>query len=364
MPPSCRRLPLTNELNKSLRLNLLLILLPILLTACSRDDLQDAQRPSSNKIFVSYKESGAKLPNGNYCASIFINQHLNNTTDFGVAFGNKELTINKNFDFKKLFLIKRTGELPNTCQTAEDSSYHSLIGHDTDYIVAMRLRSESNGDGDFPDLANKFTGGYHGYDSQTSGDYTPTMYEQSKTVFANGKIMKPGESGYYDSLRVVVRNLIQGSNTEKADGTGRNILLQEIILQCLPNKTFNVQVNLTPLEEIRFFQVNGLCAFNDFDSIQFESSGKVSKLYPNDIVLRYRNTNVDIIRQVNEKYFFDVFIDTTFGIGTGASNENDYNASIESANKSYFWLIDKRDGLYVPLGSSLSFRGGFRFGTR
>mgnify|MGYP000015534079 FL=1 len=364
IPRSCRKHLWIKNRNNLLKYDFPLIFFLILLSACSKEDIQIIQQSNSNKIFVTYQESKTKLPNGNSCALIAINQHFNDSTDFGAIFGNKEHTINKNFDFQNLFLIKRIGELPNTSQSPNDTSYHYLAGHDTDYIVAMRICSESNSDGDFPDFTDKFTGGYHGYDSQTSGNYTPTMYELNKEVFANGSIMKAGESGYYDSLKIIVRNLVQGSNTEKKDGSGRNILLQEIILKCLPNKTFNIQVNLTPLENIRFYQVNGLCAFNDFDSIQFISSDNKSKLYPKDHVFRYQDARVDTIRQISENCFFDIFINPFFGIGTGIYNGNDYNASIESANKSYFWIIDKREGLFVPQGTIFSFRGGFKLESR
>lgn len=62
-------------------------------------------------------------------------------------------------------------------------------------------------------------------------------------------------------------------------------------------------------------------------------------------------------------YVFDVYMDSNYGIGNQQYNESSSNASIESACKSYFVLIDKKNGLFVPKGSRLSFRGGYRFNT-
>lgn len=62
-------------------------------------------------------------------------------------------------------------------------------------------------------------------------------------------------------------------------------------------------------------------------------------------------------------YVFDVYMDSNYGIGNQQYNESSSNASIESACKSYFVLIDKKNGLFVPKGSHLSFRGGYRFNT-
>ncbi len=108
IPRSCRKHLWIKNRNNLLKYDFPLILFLILLSACSKEDIQIIQQSNSNKIFVTYQESKIKLPNGNSCALIAINQHFNDSTDFGAIFGNKEHTINKNFDFQNLFLIKKS----------------------------------------------------------------------------------------------------------------------------------------------------------------------------------------------------------------------------------------------------------------
>lgn len=95
--------------------------------------------------------------------------------------------------------------------------------------------------------------------------------------------------------------------------------------------------------------------------IQFLGSEKDNNAYNKAQVVR-ADKNVYAIRQFNSKYYFDVFMDLKYGLGTCNFNDDSYNASSESANKSYFNLISKRDGVLVPKDSVVSFRGGYRFG--
>ena len=115
------------------------------------------------------------------------------------------------------------------------------------------------------------------------------------------------------------------------------------------------------LSDVLLYQVNGLCFYNDFDMIQFLGSEKDNNAYNKAQVVR-ADKNVYAIRQFNSKYYFDVFMDLKYGLGTCNFNDDSYNASSESANKSYFNLISKRDGVLVPKDSVVSFRGGYRFG--
>lgn len=332
--------------------------------SCHSNDDLIIHKDTDNKIYVSYMSSPSSvLPNGNLGADIYINRHLSDSVYYGMCFGNKTATINKNFDFRTLYLSASIDCIPSSHSSADNSSVRILAGHDTDYIVAMRIGAKDNADGDFPNSTNKFTGGFHGYDSETSGPFTPTMYEISKMVYVDGKPANIDTATYCDSVRVVVVNLIQGSNTEKADGSGRNILKQTITLYASAEKEdYDIDVQLATLEDIYMYQVNGLCFYNDFDYIQF--IGKTaSGYYPKGEVKRSEDKNVHTIRQTDLTYYFDVYMDLDCGLATGTNNDDDFNASIESACKSYFNLVSKtRDGMFLPQDSNVKFRGGYRFG--
>lgn len=333
----------------------------IIIFAESCTNEQEVEQVSTNRLYVCYIEESSENEK-KQSSDIFITQQLNDTIEYGMCFGNKTRTINNNFDFKYLYVLdKEDGDMQLPLCPTTDKKYINIAGHDTDYIVAMRLCATDNTDGDYPQSTNYFTGGFHGYQSETYGPFTPTMREISKKVYINGKPMQPNTYSYCDSVRIVVENLIQGSNTEKKDGSGRDIIKQVITLTC-HDEYYNILVDLIPLEDVLIYQSNGLCFYNDFDNIQFIGSKTHTETYPKDKVTR-ADKCVNTIRQFNNKYVFDVYMDLNYGIGNQQYNESSSNASIESACKSYFVLIDKKNGLFVPKGSRLSFRGGYRFNT-
>ena len=341
------------------RLSYLLFLIATFIFAESCTNEEEIEFISKNRLYVCYTEKSLENE-GKPSSDIFITQHLNDTTSYGMCFGNKTRTINNNFDFKYLYILdKECGDMPQPFCQAKNQKYIKIAGHDTDYIVAMRLCAAENADGDYPQSTNYFTGGFHGYQSETSGPFTPTMHEVSKKVYVNGKPMSPNTYTYCDSVRVIVENIIQGSNTEKKDGSGRCIIKQVITLTC-HDGNYNILVDLIPLEDILIYQSNGLCFYNDFDNIQFIGSKTHTGVYPKNKVTR-ADKCVKTIRQFNNRYIFDVYMDSDYGIGNQQYNESNSNASIESACKSYFVLIDKKNGLFVPKGSRLSFRGGYRY---
>lgn len=344
-----------------LSMSVLFLAICALLSCSHADDEKDVVPTSLPKLYVHYGVMSSRLPNGSRCADIYINQHLNDSTDYGMRFCNKENTLNRNFDFYQLYLLDGGKPKPSDCHSVNSDAYHFMAGHETDYIVAMQLYAAHNADGDFPDATTLFTGGFHGYNSETSGNFTPTMYEVGKAVYADGKPIAPNTSVYCDSVRVVVENMLQGANTEKADGSGRYILKQTITLTC-KGGDYNIEVGLTPVEDIYFRQVNGLCFYNNFDKISFIGSKTHTGTYGKKQVTR-ADKCVTSIRQSNGDYFFDVFMDPEYGIGNQQYNDDQFNASIESASKSYFQLIYRNNGLLVPSGKSLHFRGGYRFGS-
>lgn len=121
-------------------------------------------------------------------------------------------------------------------------------------------------------------------------------------------------------------------------------------------------MNYTPLEDIILYQVDGLGFFNDLNFIKFIGSRTKAGIYSNKIFNR-ADKNVKAIRQFNDLYDFDVFIDPKYGIGNLQYNKSDYNAQTTDVQKSYFHLIDNQDSPAVKFskGERFSLRGGYTF---
>lgn len=337
----------------------LLCIMCLLYTSCEKD-IPFSQPELTKKYECHYKSLGEKLPNGEDAATIYItniNTGLNKEHVI-ISFGNKLRTPNFNFDLKDIFIYQHN----DSANIYKDIDANRIFGHLTDNIQPIRFRVIHNADGDFAHSQQTFfTGGFHGYANQTDNNAIATAYEQSKQVYVDGKPINLNDKIMGSSITIKTTNLLQASNTEKHDGTGRYALKEEIIIN-YRNDTAFVQVNYTPLEDIIVYQVNGLAFFNDLEHIRFIGSQTKAGIYPNNILLR-ADRNVTAIQQFNNAYRFEVFIDNRYGIGNLEYNKENFNAQISSAQKSYFLLIDNLD--YLPLkflqGEVFSFRGGYTF---
>ncbi len=226
----------------------------------------------------------------------------------------------------------------------------------------MVVGANDNIDGDFPNNTSYFTGGYHGYMSRSSGNYTATMREVSKEVYADGRPLLMGESCYCDSVVIKVVNLLQGCNTEKADGSGREIVKQTILVIC-NNEGHHVSVNLEPLENISIYLMSGLCIYNDLPYVQFIGSQTATGIYGHSEVVR-ADRCVHTIAQFDNNYQIDLSLDTSFGVGNGQYNSMTRNASIESAGKSYFYLVKNDSGQVFSPSDIVTFRGIYKLKSR
>ncbi len=58
----------------------------------------------SPKLYVFHEEGRSFLPNGNKASSIYVNTLLNDSLSYGIEWGNKTATLNKNFDLSTIYL--------------------------------------------------------------------------------------------------------------------------------------------------------------------------------------------------------------------------------------------------------------------
>jgi hypothetical protein len=330
-----------------------------LLSGCYEDSDLSLSENSDNlpyECYYSYEDG--LLLNGDSTSMIFIKYPLSVEKVAVITFGNKLRTPNQNFDLSDIFIFNKSDSLAFYSK----SDANRVFGHMTDNIQPIRINVVNQIDGDFANLTSAyFTGGCHGYKNETTSESLPTMSEVSKIVFADGNIMLPGEKRKCKNIKIIVRNLIQASNTEKKEGIGRYAMEQNIKVD-FHNDTAFVKIDFTPIENIKAFQVGGLSFFNDFNNIQFIGSKSNTGIYPPNKVIR-ADRNVKTIRQFNDLYTFDVSVDNSYGIGDLKYNYNSYNAQITDACKSYFNLIDTPDSVPVLFkkGQTFSLKGEYVF---
>lgn len=127
----------------------------------------------------------------------------------------------------------------------------AFIPFTTDILSPMIITASENADGDLDD-SYRLTGGNHSY-GQTSG--TPSANTVLVEVFADGKAAKT--SGLFNTLILHARHEIQAWNTEKADGTGRSVIVEDDYI-IWDGQRMNVEIHLTPTEKVVISEYYGL----------------------------------------------------------------------------------------------------------
>lgn len=127
----------------------------------------------------------------------------------------------------------------------------AFIPFATDILSPMIITASENADGDLDD-SYRLTGGNHSY-GQTSG--TPSANTVLVEVYADGKAAKT--TGLFNTLILHARHEIQAWNTEKADGTGRSVIVEDDYI-IWDGQRMNVEIHLMPTEKVIISEYYGL----------------------------------------------------------------------------------------------------------
>lgn len=249
--------------------------------------------------------------------------------------GNRMMTIrlgagggNGLFDFREF------GTLPLGSEIIE-ANIQRLHYSSSDWIAPFQIKAVNNIDGD--DLDNiTFTGGSHQYNNQISGS-TPTARLDSVEYRIDGEIKTEG-GGYGNAIKIVATEYIQGTNTKKADGTGREIL-KEIVTWSYDGDKWGVETELVPLEDIQMILWYGY-QFTGIGSGLFEHWGYINGA----------NRSTDAATSGNDKtigmYAFGncnlkMLVDTITDMGNRAfMTSGATNSAFKSGAKGYFFIAN------------------------
>lgn len=211
---------------------------------------------------------------------------------------------------------------------------------DTDYLSPSVVYAKTNADGDFPDTSTqKLTGGWHMYNNAASGNYTPTARNVSFKVFCDGvQVRNSGVRG--NDVRIEIVNRLQGSNTEKADGTGREIVEQKFIITFDGFKAI-VKGETIALEDVYYHTYYGMSAYYSVsqNSVFFLGSRTDRGGHsPISSLVRSTDKYGYGIRQLSGTDVFDTVINTSVDIGSFYANRASWSIQI-SSRKAYPFLI-------------------------
>ena len=205
----------------------------------------------------------------------------------------------------------------------------------------------NNIDGDM-DWNVHFTGGWHGYNNDATG--TPTARSVSIDLYCDGALM---QDGTYSCDEVVIKsvNNVQANNTKKQDGSGREVL-QEEMYYIFKNGRMYVSNTITALEEINLsrwygMQIYGFSAGND--TSQYSYFGK--KVYKNQPRADYPENDIPhAIVGIKDGAVVTMHMDNT---GVGDKHLHDYPGALISGSKAYYRPVygtvhmDQNDALFL-----------------
>lgn len=172
---------------------------------------------------------------------IIISQKYSN--DMDIQFLLKRKGGNELFDFYKIYKVANANNVPIVHDVTDVTPF---LGAGGDWHAPFQIKAVNNADGTQID-SKYFTGGNHQYNNSGSGS-TATARSVSVDFIIDGIKMTSG-NGYANEIVMKWANNVQGYNTTKEDGTGREIL-QERHTMTLKDGIFHSYVELIPLEDI------------------------------------------------------------------------------------------------------------------
>ena len=278
----------------------------------------------------------------------------------------KQKHINNLFDFYRWYISK---EEPTELIPFSEDNFNLITSNNTDFLGPHVVWANNNADGDFSDTSKSiFTGGVHGYNNTST---TPTARCSHISMYADGKMLPETYSGFCSSLKIRWENYLQGLNTQKEDGSGREILKEEYTIIFNGDK-FDISYDMTALEDITHKTFYGLQCSNGCwnEGIYYIGSKVNIGLNPSGIAsnsghissyteLSEGDKNCTKIKRVGANHILEMGINKNVGLGDFYYLGSIYGSASSSTIKTYFNLISKP--VNMPTNSKLGFEGYYKF---
>ena len=258
---------------------------------------------------------------------------------------------NSIFDFSRIGKVAKGSPVSNVI---EPTSF--LVASSGDWHAPYVVKANSNGDGDNPS-SYYFTGGNHSYNNSATG--AATGRTDNLKMYADGNELLANDSGYCKQVKIEWDNYIQGYNTTKADGTGREVL-REHITMIFDGIKWSTETTLYPLEKITVMKWYGLQFFTlNYPYVAYiNGADSVIKEKVNDSESGNAVTNA--MRWFGLEDTAIVEVDTLYDLGTRkfASGTTKSFFAASAYSKAYGSIIE---GATLSSGGAYSLRGSYTF---
>lgn len=235
--------------------------------------------------------------------------------------------------------LRRIYTVANDSVLNEDvSESRVLMASGTDIFSPHVVKAVDNADGDTPEN-EYFTGGNHQTNNAGSGGAV-TARSEGMTVKCDNVTVDG--SAWGDVVTVSWTNYIQGYNTSKASGNGREVMT-EVVTLTISGTRIAVDVKHYALENIVRSTYYGLqMVLSAFDSLRY-IGGTNRTANACNVKTNSGNKTCRIINlETDEGDVLEIGVDNV-DLGDFSQDNNSYSAFTETYGKSYFAVIMSKD---------------------
>lgn len=288
----------------------------------------------------------------------------NNTTDLMITI--EKTAVNK------LPQISHTYTLPNKCPHVKNDFNREktiLNSVTTDYVGPYKnAKAKQNIDGD-GGTKLEWTGGWHNYGGSAGNSGGITARNSVYELYVDNVLVSQDDKARgANEVKILVVNLIQGANTAKADGSGRAIIEERVIYKIVGGR-LDVDVEIKCLEELTIDYYCGLQAelkAKYGSGIHFVGdSEQVVPIIGHNWQRQLSSGNKGVsdcytVQAWNGTDLFEVYLDSTFGLGCLRYNPNTKIVHVAEKNSKVYFNLIVKEKLFKS-GQVLNWRGGYRF---
>lgn len=212
----------------------------------------------SKKFKNDYKERGQRLTNLEE-----LKHHIrvvNTNGDINVVMRN--YTSSENLEC--LFRRKSGNNLPDFAgwirsDASSGSVKANVLWSSSDFLSPSIVFAVNNIDGDFPAFsARHLTGGWHTYGGRMDTNASATARNIAYRVYCDDIEVSDGKTVDGQRVTINIINRLQGSNTEKEDGSGREIIEQHFEITFTDGFKCKIRGKITALEDVLYALYYGI----------------------------------------------------------------------------------------------------------
>lgn len=256
---------------------------------------------------------------------------------------------NNLFDFHKIGLVNNTR---NDVEISDSIEY--FLSNSGDWHSPFIVSAVNNKNGDNIN-SHYFTGGNHQYNNEESGS-TATARCTNLHFYADNKEFDTDTT--CDYLEIYWENYVQAYDTTKADGSGREVLIEKHHLY-FDGVQWKSQVDIVPLEDVtveKWYGFQWFGATSIYKNIRY--IGGTSREFKDASAATTTSGNGTATQMTSygTTHNLEMWLDTSFDLGDMSFFDEAETHSIFTTDygKGYFWIIKNKslskDNYYSAIG--------------